>query len=224
MTEMETKKILSLVAAAYPNFQNGRDTQLTVAMWTRMFADETFQEVQAAFEAYLATDTKGFPPAIGALKERIVQFRNKDAMTEVEAWRLVSKAIKRGIYNSAEEFAKLPPIVQSVVGGHEMLREWAMMPLDEVETVVASNFQRSYKMRSGWYEDVQKLPSNLQSLIPAVGEMFKLPTAEEPRPALPDYTGIGQRSMAENLAESGIPQAAKEKIAKAFGIKMEDAI
>lgn len=46
-------------------------------------------------------------------------------LNELEAWSLVEKAIRNSIYNSQEEFSKLPPLVQKAVGSPNVLRLWA---------------------------------------------------------------------------------------------------
>lgn len=42
-------------------------------------------------------------------------------LNELEAWSLVEKAIRNSIYNSQEEFSKLPPLVQKAVGSPNVL-------------------------------------------------------------------------------------------------------
>jgi hypothetical protein len=69
-------------------------------------------------------------------------------MTEAEAWALVRKAASNSFYGqAAKEFDKLPPILQRLVGTPNQLRDWGMMDSNEFNTVVASNFQRSYRAR-----------------------------------------------------------------------------
>jgi hypothetical protein len=61
-----------------------------------------------------------------------------------------------------------------------------MMDADDVQTVIASNFMRSYKVRAAQARDYEKLPSNLQALF---GNVFKPVEAlpERPQPeALPE--------------------------------------
>ena len=57
------------------------------------------------------------------------------------------KTVSRGIYNSGEEFAKLPEEVQRIVGYPRQLHEWAMIDTGEVNTVIASSFRRSWRAR-----------------------------------------------------------------------------
>ncbi len=95
----------------------------------------------AAVKAFVATDTKGFPPSVGQIKQRLVQLKMPDMPDEAEAWKQVWVAIQSSAYHSKEEFEKLHPIVQRVVGQPEMLKAWAMEKADDIQTVIASNFQ-----------------------------------------------------------------------------------
>jgi predicted small lipoprotein YifL len=98
-----------------------------------------------------------------------------EEMTEQEAWALVSKAIRNSAYNSAEEFAKLPPVVQRLVGSPSQLREWGQMDSDTVNSVVASNFQRSYRARAKNERDYLALPSSVKSYMAALADGMKMP-------------------------------------------------
>jgi len=79
MTRAETLEILTTIRVAYPNFYRNsspEDTDAATNLWAKMFADEPYELVSAAFERYIASDTRGFPPPIGALKETIRKWRD----------------------------------------------------------------------------------------------------------------------------------------------------
>ena len=119
MNKKEAYNILALLQANYPDSLRGMTkdaVQVKVNLWADIFAEEPFELVAAAAKAFMATDTNGFMPAVGQIKEQIRRLRNPDELTEQEAWNLISKALGNGIYGSTEEFAKLPPAVQKLVG------------------------------------------------------------------------------------------------------------
>ena len=147
MNKSETGKILSIISEMYPSFRKDRNIDATGAVWQKIFEHTPYAAVERALMAYIATDTKGFPPVPGAINERIRQAGELDGLTENDAWILVLKAASRGIYNSAEEFAKLPEEVQRAVGHPRQLHEWAMLDAGEVNTVIASAFRRSWRAR-----------------------------------------------------------------------------
>jgi hypothetical protein len=172
MTREDTIKILSVLRGAYPAFYRDitkQEAESTIALWESMFDEEPYELVGAAVKAFISGDGKGFPPAIGQIKERIRQITQPEEMTEQEAWSLVSKALRNSTYGSEEEFAKLPPEVQAVVHDPSQLRQWAMSPADDVETVIASNFMRSFRAKQKVNKEYMALPTSVKQLMLSAG-------------------------------------------------------
>ncbi len=185
----ETLKILQILKAAYPRFYTGMsegDFKNVVSLWHEMFKDNDINIVAAAVKALIATDAKGFPPAIGQVKEKIYQLTNAQAdMTEEEAWQRVRKACS--YYSSVKEFNLLPEMLQKLVGSPNRLKEWAIVPLDELETVVKSNFIRSYrakleisKREAMYTKDIKQLSDKLKT-VDKLGlyDKFKLESGKD---------------------------------------------
>ena len=166
MTQQETNKILALMVEVYPRFNEGRNPQLTSRLWSTLFADEPYEWVEKAFMAFVATDTKGFPPSPGAIKDKIRQLSGSEEPTELQAWGVVLKAISNSAYNSKSEFDKLPRPIQEIVGYPGQLYEWSQMDSDEVNSVIASNFQRSYRARSESRRMYDMIPEGLKIALP----------------------------------------------------------
>ena len=187
MTRQETGIIMDILTTAYPAFYNGRnapDMRMTVNLWAEMFAEDDVKIVAAAVKALIATDDKGFPPHIGAVKGRIRQISNPDEMTEQEAWTYIAKALRNSSYNAEEEFSKLPPILQDVVHAPQQLREWARMDEATVQSVVASNLQRNFRAKAQSRRDFEALPKDVQALAKTFAAALpQMP--EEPKPAVP---------------------------------------
>lgn len=177
MTVEETLAIMSVLKAAYPAYyrdMSRNDAEAVVSLWAEMFKDENAVEVTMAVKAFICTDTKGFPPNIATIKNYIYKLNHKDEMTEIEAWGYVSRALKNSLYNSAMEFEKLPPIVQRLVGSHNQLKEWAVMDSDMVNSVVASNFQRSYKARATSEKEYLSLPTDVKNAMGLIANKMSL--------------------------------------------------
>ena len=175
MNTTEVKKALALLQECYPHFMDGREIQSTVAIWGRMFPDESYGKVEAAIMAFVASDTKGFPPAIGQIKEKLAQMDADNELDEAKAWALVYAAMCKGA--TQKEFDKLPPEVQCAVGTRRILFDWSMMDLETVNSVVASNFMRSYRARATYVREVKKLPPEARRLYAAVGDAFAMDRA-----------------------------------------------
>ena len=141
------------------------ELNVSVSLWTEMFADDDINLVKAAVKSYIANDTKGYPPVIGQIKNSLYKLSEPEQMSEVEAWGLVSKAVRNAYYNSVDEFNKLPPIIQKTIGSADRLREWSQLDIQTVQSVVSSNFMRSYKAKSQTEQEYKKLPSDIKQLL-----------------------------------------------------------
>lgn len=163
MTREETVKIIRIMVDSYPNYKPN-DISETVDVWQMMLEEYSYQEVSVALKAYILSDESGFAPSIGKLVSKIHTMTAPQELNEMEAWSLVSKAIRNSGYNSVEEFEKLPPIVQKAVGLPSQLRTWA---LDENynEEVVSSNFIKCYRTELARHKELQKMPQNVRQLI-----------------------------------------------------------
>ena len=180
MTREETLAIMSVLKAAYPEFyKNMRrdEAEGIVNLWASIFTDDPAEVVAAAVKAFIATDVKGFAPKPGQIKASIVKVTQPAEleMSELEAWGMVSRAVSNGIYGSQKEFDKLPPILQRLVGSPNQLKEWALMDADTVASVVASNFQRSYKARAAHEREFLALPSDVRQTMEKLGGGMSIP-------------------------------------------------
>ena len=177
MDRRETAQVLSVLRAAYPNFYKGmgrQELEGIVDLWASMFAEDDPRLVAGAVKAFIATDSKGFPPVIGAIKDKMRQITTPEMMTEQEAWGLVFQAIRDSGYRAREEFEALPPLLRSLVGSPRQLHDWGMMDEDTVQSVVASNFMRSYRARAKHQQDYEALPGNVKKLALEFGSMMSL--------------------------------------------------
>ena len=177
MTLEETSAVMDVLTVAYPHFyktQTDSEKLMAATLWADMFADEPVGVVLAAVKSFIASDEKGYPPTIGAVKAKIRLITTPKEMTEQEAWALVAKAVRNGTYGSREEYDKLPAVIQRIVGSPTQLREWAAMDRETVQSVVASNFQRSYRARAAHEREVMALPSSVRQAIGGMSAQFAL--------------------------------------------------
>ena len=178
MNLIETAKLMAVLETAYPMFyakKTQQEREDAIKLWAEMFADEPGELVAMAVKALIKSRVSTFPPGIGEITEKIQQITQPDQMTEMEAWSLVAKAVSNSAYNSGEEFKKLPPVLQRLVGAPSQLREWAVMDGEVFNSVVASNFQRSYKVRAKNEQDYLALPSSVKAFMASLAEGMKMP-------------------------------------------------
>lgn len=165
----ETRQILSILKTNYPqSFRNWdiKQSQDFLNLWAEAFKDEPVGLVATAVKSIIYSDTREFAPNIGQVKAMIHKISTvNNSLTEQEAWNLVYKALENSGYHAEEEFKKLPPTVQKIVGSPSVLKEWCMMNIDELNSVVASNFQRSYRARAKHEEEMQALPNSVKAVL-----------------------------------------------------------
>ena len=178
MTKKEMAEIIAIMQANYPDdFRGMSDKAMNgkINLWFMQFRDDDYKEVLAAVMAHIATDTGRWMPPVGVIKAKLTEIRLPEELTPQEAWELVSKATRNSTYNSGEEFDKLPPVVQRLVGSPMQLKEWAAMDTDTLQSVVGSNFQRSYKVRAAKEREFLALPSAVQKAMTQIAAGMKMP-------------------------------------------------
>jgi hypothetical protein len=186
MNAIETAKVMAVLKAAYPQYYKDTDedeVKSGIALWQAIFSDHSYEAVSNAVMAFIATDTKGFPPAPGMIMDKLINLSHRHDLTEGDAWRYVRNAVANSRYNAEKEFKELPEIVQRAVGDYKTLKNWAEIPVDELDTVVASNFMRSFRARATSERDYMALPGNVKEFMKAlagegvglkrIGEDFK---------------------------------------------------
>ena len=164
VTRDETIDLLMMVQAAFPNYKPP-DKTVAVNTWFLMLADYPYQQVQMALKAYIATDTSGFAPSIGQIIDKMQMINSHAEQNEMEAWSLVSKALRNGNYKSREEFEKLPDLVKEAVGSPENIHNWAQSDIKSIESVIQSNFIKSYRLVVNRQKEIQKLPKEIKAMI-----------------------------------------------------------
>lgn len=169
MTRDEAKKIVMIIASTFPNWRPN-NLSFTVDAWTAMLEEYSYTQIGAALHAYIKTDSSGFAPSVGQLIGLIDRATNKEDLNEMEAWSMVSKALRNGIYGAETEFDKLPETVQRAVGSPEMLRSWALSDMKSIETVIQSNFQRTYREVLKIQTEQRKIPQKVQNLLHQVNQ------------------------------------------------------
>ena len=173
MTRDETRNILMLIQAAYPNY-HPQDKTVTIDLWTEMLSDYNYEQVSIALKAFISTDTNGFPPSIGQIISKIHSINTSVDLNEMEAWSLVSCALRNGYYNAEYEFNKLPSEVKKAIGSPSQLRNWAVMDEDSVENVIQSNFMRTYRSVLMRKQEKERLPREIQLLVSELEERTML--------------------------------------------------
>lgn len=175
-------ELITAMQAIYPDSFREKSDELikaTIKTWAKIFADDSYEAVAAAIYAHMAVSTDRFMPPPGVIKQRIVDLQAGTELTALEAWQIVSKATKNSSQNAKKEFDKFPPIIQRLVGSPNQLREWGMMEAETVESVIASNFQRSYNARATRERERMALPGALKNTLDKLSDKFDMEALPE---------------------------------------------
>lgn len=164
MTENEARKIIAVMMVSYPNFKP-IDVDSTAKTWSDMLSEYDYKQVDMALRSYILSDSSGFAPSIGQIVEKIHSISNPQDLNEMQAWALVRNALKNGYYGAEEEFEKLPPMVQKAVGDSSQIRAWSITDTKNVETVIQSNFMRTYRAVVAREKEVSKMPREIKKIL-----------------------------------------------------------
>lgn len=215
MTREQVGKLLMTIQAYYPNY-NPPDKEITLNAWHEMFAEYPEELVLQALRACITTNTSGFAPDVGQIMSKIQTISQPQELDGMTAWGLVSKALRNGAYGAVEEFNKLPPLVRQAVGMSDNLKNWATSDYQTIETVIQSNFLRTYETVVKRANEINRMPDNIKSLIEKTNANSYKAQIEQKfqrdinAPTIKENTLIGQNTNVERYIEA--PQDIQERI------------
>lgn len=163
MTRDEFKKIVAGLRTVYAT-HNFMPTKEAFEIWFEMLKDLPFEVVNQAAVYHIQTEK--FPPTVADLRRNSMKFTSEKYPSELDAWNMVSKALRNGYYGAEKEFAKLPPIVQEAVGSPSNIRNWSQADLESVESVISSNFMRTYRIVCKRAEEQGQTASYIREQLP----------------------------------------------------------
>ena len=158
MLRNETSKMLAVMSIAYPSYKP-QSVTMAIDLWTSMLNNYSYAEVENALKAYIATDTKGFPPSPGQIIDKLHPVQTD----ELTAWSHIHRALRNSIYSSREEFEKLTEEERRTVGSPENLEQWATQDSESIQ-VTQSNFCRSYRTTVARMQEERKYPNIVQMI------------------------------------------------------------
>jgi hypothetical protein len=160
----ETVEVIHTICDCYPNFKP-EDLSRTINAWQVMLEEYSCEQVAVALKAYITSNASGFAPSVGEIVAKIQLVSQPQELDGMTAWGLVSKALRNGTYGAVEEFNKLPPLVRQAVGMPDNLKNWATSDYQTIETVIQSNFLRTYEVIVKRANEINRMPDNIKSLI-----------------------------------------------------------
>ena len=220
MTREQVGKLLMTIQAYYPNY-NPPDKEITLNAWYIMLAEYPEELVLQALRACIATNTSGFAPDVGQIMSKIQTISQPQELDGMAAWGLVSKALRNGTYGAVEEFNKLPPLVRQAVGMPDNLKNWATSDYQTIETVIQSNFLRTYETVVKRANEINRMPDDIKSLIKKMNAIsYKAQFQQKFQrdintPTIKENVLIGQNTNVEEYIEA--PKEIQDRIDRMRG-------
>ncbi len=169
MTTKETLQIMAVLQGAYPRYYAGQsyeEKKQAAELWHRMLGEYPYELVDQAIAAVIATNV--FPPAIAEIIAEVNSLQRGPEMTELEAWSYVSRAIRNAAYHAQEEWEKLPEELRGIISP-DLLRSWARVEAENVETVLQSNFARTFRAGMARRRKYDALPGSVKQYMAQIG-------------------------------------------------------
>lgn len=199
MTEKDAIRILAMIEA---NWQPVKNQQAAIDLWASCFRDDPVEIVQTAVMALIQTSDMNFRPTVGMVRRKMHDIINGEKMTETEAWLRIKKAMPKAqespetLSGAREAWAGLPEDLQKLVTPRQLL-DWNSIETEKLDTVVQSNFLRSYReIRDRKYskEALMKTTANdIKAIRGALGkyeDVEKVEALPSPKPVVfekPDW-------------------------------------
>lgn len=176
--ELSIEMILTLLQSEYPHSfasMDSRTMALKRDLWKAEFRNDDINLVYAAVRLYMKRPEE-YAPSIGQVRENM-NFLLKSTgheLSDQDAWVLVSKACANGLHHAREEFEKLPPEVQKAVGSPEQLKAWARMDEETVQSVVSSNFKKTFRVTQERAKTEALIPQEVKAFVAGIAERMKI--------------------------------------------------
>ncbi len=156
MNREEFSNIAMTLKAVYtdPKFLQDMDA---LKVWYTFLQDLDYQVASKAVARHICNNK--WPPTIADIREAAADITAPpdEKLNELEAWALVSRAIRNSYYGAEKEFEELPAVVRDAVGNPANLREWGQMA-DESVSVAQSQFLRNYRTVVKRHKEAACLP------------------------------------------------------------------
>lgn len=162
MTREEFKVLVKAMKAVYtqPTFIPDQDA---FNIWYEMLKDLDYKTASFAVKKYMQSEEK--EPRVSSIRKHAQSFKKNNELNEMKAWDMVYKAICNSAWNAEEEFSKLPEILQKSVSSPSQLQEWGKMNLETVNSVVQSNFLKTYRTEVAREREAGRLSPDVKKLV-----------------------------------------------------------
>lgn len=165
MTRNEMKQLLMMMQAMFPSWTPKFGLSETIDTWMFAVGEQDYAKMVQALKVYSNTNNSGFAPAPGQLVNLIRDVEKPYISTAGEAWGIVVRAARDGIYHAKERFEAFPDIVKACVGSPENLVLMSQLEESQLETVIQSHFLKEYRKMEETYRQEELYPEKVKAMI-----------------------------------------------------------
>ena len=188
MTDIETKLILARIEANWTPFKN---SEAAVTLWADRFKSDPYPLVLEAVNILIDTDLGGFRPTIGQVKAAMHDIVYGEQLSETEAWQRVKAVLHEAqegpetLTGARSAWNKLPDEIKKLVSPRQLL-EWNWIDVEKMDTVIQSNFMRSYRDVMERKYRKETISKDSAAKISAIREKLGLYQDPDAKPELPE--------------------------------------
>jgi len=164
MTKQDIVEMFALISVLFPNDKAfGNASMQMVNAWHEMLSDLPKNAVSVALKRH--TSVSEFAPSIAEIRKAVTDMTASDGRTGIDEWNDVAKALRNSAYDSAEQFRKLSPIAQRLVGSPMQLKEWGCAEDAATISVAKSQFLKGYELLKRRENETKQLPESIRNLL-----------------------------------------------------------
>lgn len=168
MNKQEIVQLMSIATANFPNMQ-GKDMKPTAVLWEKALSDIPYDVAEKALVKVLSTSK--FFPTIADIRESATDLTQPRIMDAMEAWGLITEAIrKHGYYDKENGMKSLPPDVS------EMVRRfgWNELCTNTNPDTMRAQFRMAWESQSKRINEHQRLPAEIRNVIDGLTNGMKM--------------------------------------------------
>lgn len=170
MNKSEASRAVATIRMAYPKYYKDmtkEELEWVINLWAFQFKDMNGTDILYALHDYISNDVKGFPPAIGQIKDVVYKRHNVNRKSALEAWEDVIKSIRKG-GTLKEKYNRLDEVTQITIGTKEELNEICMARIEYQLPRLKQEFLRRYELNMQQKMEYEKLPSSVRNIIDSI--------------------------------------------------------
>jgi hypothetical protein len=166
MNRTEIKALLQILSTAFPTHYKKlsvEEMKAQVSLYEMMFAEDDGQIVTVALKNYIAKEK--YPPTIAGLRAEIDLITQAGSDKVTELWGELCQAIKRGLYNTPEEFNALSKPLRLWLRNRAQLKELGLLPIETFQTVTRGQFFKTMSAVVEREQAVAMLPAEIKDKL-----------------------------------------------------------